>query len=101
MLCPVAYPKNYKVVLMLLVNPIGKSSFSKLVQGWIGEPSFEGIYTKATANMWLVRPRVYTWTSGVWTITRIIAKTLFALFAMNIWIAPKGYLFGRTVEGGC
>ena len=59
------------------------------------------MYTKETANMWLVRPRVYTWTSGVWTITRIIAKTLFALFAMNIWIAPKGYLFGRTVEGGC
>ena len=98
MLYPVVFPKNYKVVLMQLVNPIGKSRFSALVQDWVGEPSFEGIYTSQTANTWIVRPRVYSWVSGHWTVTRMAAKALFVIFAINILKAPHNYCFGETVE---
>lgn len=100
MLYPVVFPKNYKVVLMLLVNPIGKDKISQLTETFVGGKSFEAIYTKETANTWLVRPRVYVWVTGVWTITRMTAKIFFAVFAVNSWVSPKGGLFGKTVASG-
>jgi hypothetical protein len=51
-----------------MVNPAGKTSFSQLIEDFVGEKSFKGIYSKETANMLLVRSRVYTWSSGMYTI---------------------------------
>ena len=66
----------------------------------MGEESFEAIHTEETANTWLVRPRVYAWATGMWIILGIIAKALFAMLALNIWIAPRGFCFSLKVEGG-
>ena len=71
-----------------------------MTEGFVAENSFAGIYSKATANMWLVRPRVYVWATGMFTVIRMITKILFLAFAVNFAISPKGGCFSRKVEGG-